>query len=105
MNIIAAHPGVSQQALSEQTGIDTSSMTALIDELEALGLAERRAHPSDRRARAIHLTAAGEQALARGRQVAAGLQRELFAGLSPSERRTLHELLVKLAEGMPGSPG
>jgi DNA-binding MarR family transcriptional regulator len=96
MTVVAAHPGLSQQQLHEHTAIDPSSMVAVIDELEAMGLAERRPHPDDRRARAIVLTDTGEQTFARVSAIAADLQRELFAPLTAAERRTLHELLLKL---------
>ncbi|MHB8531562.1 MAG: MarR family winged helix-turn-helix transcriptional regulator [Solirubrobacteraceae bacterium] len=97
MTMVAAQPGVTQQQLHEQTGIDPSSMVAVIDELEEQGLAERRPHPGDRRARAIYLTEAGLQTLEHVKQVAASLQRELLAPLTPAEARTLHALLRKLA--------
>jgi DNA-binding MarR family transcriptional regulator len=97
MTIVATQPGLSQQQLQERTGIDPSSMVAVIDELEARGFAERRAHPGDRRVRAIYLTEAGEAALKRAREVAGELQRELLAPLEPAERRTLVQLLQKLA--------
>jgi len=97
MTMVAAHPGMSQQELHEKTAIDPSSMVAVIDELEALGLAERRPHPEDRRVRTIFLTDLGEQKLERVRALARQLQREFFEPLSAEERRTLHGLLRKLA--------
>ncbi len=97
MTLIGSHPGLTQQQLHEQTGIDPSSMVAVIDELEADGLAERRTHPGDRRARSIYLTARGEETLAQVRTVAAGLQREMFGRLSREELKQLHALLRKLA--------
>ena len=97
MTLIAADPGLSQQQLHERSGIDPSSMVAVIDELEADGLAERRPHPGDRRARSIYLTEQGEQTLAEVREIAAGLQGEMFARLSKQELATLHGLLRKLA--------
>jgi DNA-binding MarR family transcriptional regulator len=97
MTMVAAQPGLSQQELHEKTAIDPSSMVAVIDELEALGLAERRPHPEDRRVRTIFLTALGEEKLERVRGLAAQLQRELFKPLSAEERRALHGLLRKLA--------
>jgi DNA-binding MarR family transcriptional regulator len=97
MNVVSAQPGMSQHQLHELTSIDPSSMVAVIDDLQARGLAERRPDPGDRRARSIHLTAAGEEALARTRALAAELQSEFFAPLTAAERRTLHELLRKLA--------
>jgi len=98
MTLIAAHPGLTQQQLHEQTGIDPSSMVAVIDELEAEGLAERRPHPGDRRARSIYLTSRGEDTLEEVRTVAARLQGEMFGKLSPAELTELHGLLRKLAD-------
>jgi DNA-binding MarR family transcriptional regulator len=97
MSVVAAHPGVTQQQLHERTAIDASSMVAVLDELEAKGLAERRPAPGDRRARTIFLTEQGVQALEQGRALARQLQGELFAALTPAERRTLTALLRKLA--------
>ncbi|HEX4838637.1 MAG TPA: MarR family transcriptional regulator [Solirubrobacteraceae bacterium] len=97
MSILAAQPGITQQRLAECAAIDTSSMVAVIDELEERGFAERRPNPDDRRARAIFLTPAATVTLERLRKRAGALQRELFAALSEQERKTLHELLRKLA--------
>jgi len=97
MTMLAAHPGMSQQQLHEKTAIDPSSMVAVIDELEARGLAERCPDPADRRARRVFLTEQGQATLKRVRALAAGLQREFFGALTPEERKTLHALLRKLA--------
>jgi DNA-binding MarR family transcriptional regulator len=97
MTMLAAQPGMSQQQLHEKTGIDPSSMVAVIDELQARGLAERRADPQDRRARQVFLTEQGLAALERIRGLAANLQREFFGALTAEERKTLHALLRKLA--------
>ncbi|HEY0516336.1 MAG TPA: MarR family winged helix-turn-helix transcriptional regulator [Solirubrobacteraceae bacterium] len=97
MTMVAAEPGMTQQQLHEKTGIDPSSMVAVIDELEQQRLAERRPHPADRRARTIYLTKPGLQTLARVNRIAEGLQRQLFEPLDAQESRTLHALLRKLA--------
>jgi DNA-binding MarR family transcriptional regulator len=101
MTMVAAQPGMSQQQLHEKTAIDPSSMVAVIDELEAAGLAERRPDPADRRARTIFLTDLGEQTLRRVRALAGELQREFFEALTAEELRTLHALLRKLAGSAP----
>jgi DNA-binding MarR family transcriptional regulator len=79
-------------------------MVAVIDELEARGLAERRPDPDDRRARTIFLTELGQQTLERVRVLAAGLQREFFGVLTAEEQRKLHALLRKLAGSAPQLP-
>jgi DNA-binding MarR family transcriptional regulator len=97
MTLIDAHPGSAQQELVSRSLIDPSSMVAVIDELEQMGLAERRRHPDDRRKHAVHLTARGRRKLERAREVATETAREVFAPLEPGELETLRRLLRKLA--------
>jgi DNA-binding MarR family transcriptional regulator len=100
LNVLEAESPVSQQQLGRSIGMDPSSMVSTIDELESLGLVERRANPSDRRAHALYLTDAGRQTLAAGRIQAKLAQEELLAPLSAAERAQLHDLLLRLAEGL-----
>jgi DNA-binding MarR family transcriptional regulator len=79
-------------------------MVAVVDELEGLGLAERRLDPSDRRKRAIHLTRKGARTLERARTVAAQTAEEALSPLNERERETLRRLLRKLA-GLPAEAG
>ena len=107
MNLIDSHPGISQSELVDRSLIDPSSMVAVIDELEQMGLAERRQFPHDRRKHAVHLTAKGKRTLARLRKIAMEVADELFAPLDASELETLRRLLRKLAglEGEAAGPG
>ncbi len=98
MNVLEADGEMTQHALGKCVGIDPSSMVATIDELEAKGLVERRRHPNDRRAHALHLTPKGKQTLTRGRELARSAQEELLAPLDADERQHLHEMLLRLAE-------
>ena len=102
MSVIDSEPGLTQQALVEATGVDPSSMVQMLDGLEEAGLAERRAHPSDRRKRAIHLTKEGRALLRRARRAATIVGEAAFAPLEPAERAQLHALLRKLA-GLDGT--
>jgi DNA-binding MarR family transcriptional regulator len=97
LSLIAANPGITQQQLVEESRIDPSSMVALVDELERLGLAQRRPHPSDRRKHALHLTAKGTRTLDRVREVGGKLGDELLARLDPGERKQFLRLLRKLS--------
>jgi DNA-binding MarR family transcriptional regulator len=97
LNVLDHEGAITQQTLGKCTGIDPSSMVATIDDLEAAGLVERRRHPSDRRAHALHLTDEGRSMLARGRGLARQAQEDLLEPLSADERKQLHELLFRLA--------
>jgi MarR family transcriptional regulator, lower aerobic nicotinate degradation pathway regulator len=97
LNVLDAEGETTQQFLGKCTGIDPSSMVATIDDLEARGLVQRRPHPSDRRAHAVHLTEEGREVLTRGRRLARGAQEDLLAPLDAEERKILHGLLLRLA--------
>ena len=96
LNVLEAEGPTTQQFLGKCTGIDPSSMVATIDDLEARGLVERRPHPSDRRAHALHITEQGRETLKQGRLLARRAQEELLAPLRADERRALHELLLRV---------
>jgi DNA-binding MarR family transcriptional regulator len=96
LNAVDAAEGQSQQAIGEAIGAPASRMVAIVDELEQRGLVERRPHPSDRRIRALYLTAEGRKLLARGRKVAAEHERDLTRGMAKAEREQLVALLQKM---------
>src|SRR5437899_13037748 len=76
--------------------LTSGAITTAVDRLESRGLVTREAHPSDRRARIVRLTAAGEEHAARifaGHKAVMDLA---ASGLSKNERATLIELLKKL---------
>jgi DNA-binding MarR family transcriptional regulator len=98
LNVLDVEGPITQHALCKCIGMDPSSMVSTIDELEANGFVERRRHPNDRRAHALHITEAGEQTLAKGRRLARRAQDELLAPLNAQEREQLHGLLLRLAE-------
>jgi MarR family transcriptional regulator, lower aerobic nicotinate degradation pathway regulator len=97
MHVVGARPGVTQEELAAESNVDRTSMVALLDDLEARGIAERRVHPSDRRKRCIFLTPEGERTLETLRDVALEVGEETFAPLTLDERRRLEALLRKLA--------
>jgi MarR family transcriptional regulator, lower aerobic nicotinate degradation pathway regulator len=97
LNVLDAEGPTTQGSLCKSVGMDPSSMVATIDELEAKGLVERRPHPTDRRAHALHVTDSGRATLARGRELARRAQDDLLAPLTSDEREQLHGLLLRLA--------
>lgn len=95
--LLSMRPGEPRpmKALSGELRCDASYVTSLVDGLEERGFVERRAHPSDRRAKVVVLTAVGE----RTRQGLLDRMHEppaCFAALTPDEVATLGHLLGKL---------
>lgn len=103
--MIDAEEPVSQQELSERTGIDPSSMVARMDALDDLGLVKRTRNIHDRRSYDVRLSAAGRKLLTELRAQAADHGDRFFSPLTKAERRQLHELLAKLAERLDEAGG
>jgi DNA-binding MarR family transcriptional regulator len=102
---LAANEGRSQQAIAAMLGVNATRMVFLVDELEKLGLVERRRNPDDRRSHALYLTDQGRAALARVGAVAAEHEEQMSAGLSGAERGELISLLRRVAATQGLRPG
>jgi len=104
LNVLGARKGAIQQEIGSAMGIDPSTMVSLIDELEDAGLAKRRPHPTDRRAREVAITPKGRRLLERGRRMALQVEDEVLQGLTAGERRELLKLLRRALDSAPSQP-
>ena len=102
---LAANEGQSQQAIAAMLGVNATRMVFLVDELEKLGLVERRRNPEDRRSHALYLTDPGRAALAQVQAVAAEHEQQMSAGLTGEQRRQLIALLRQVAAAQSLRPG
>ena len=82
--------------IQDKVRLASGSMTAAVDRLEKLGLVERKASPSDRRARVVHLTAEGKRLAASSFERHAKDLEALMSALSQKEIEQLHGSLRKL---------
>jgi MarR family 2-MHQ and catechol resistance regulon transcriptional repressor len=76
--------------------LTSGSITAAVDRLERKGMVERGNDPADRRARIVHLTAAGRQVIACAFAGHEAAMEHAACGLTPAERKQAAELLKKL---------
>jgi DNA-binding MarR family transcriptional regulator len=93
---LAAHPGIDQVSLSASTGIDTSTGATVCARLEEKGLLERKVIPTNRRQRALTITAEGERLLEE--LIPSQRLRRLLAPLTGPEQLQFMELLTKLVQ-------
>lgn len=63
LQTVANVPGIDQRTLARTIGLDTSTIAAVIDRLEARGLMQRNASPGDKRVRMLSLTDDGRSNL------------------------------------------
>ncbi|MBS7546184.1 MarR family winged helix-turn-helix transcriptional regulator [Ancylobacter oerskovii] len=77
--------GVRQVTLAAYVGIEGPSLVRLLDQLAASDLIERRDDPTDRRAKTIWLTEAGERLAARIEEVLVDVRGQVLAGIDPAD--------------------
>ena len=87
--------GVSMGDMARGIGVDPSYITALVDDLDARGLARREPAPDDRRVKIIVLTEAG-RALAAQIDAVVSVPPAAFAALTQPELRQFRDLLDKV---------
>jgi MarR family transcriptional regulator, transcriptional regulator for hemolysin len=93
-----------QIQLAKISDLDKTTMVVTVDELEKAGLAERRPSSTDRRARIIAVTEAGERAVVEGMRVADRVHNEVLAALPEEQREVLIDALSHLVEGHLSTP-
>ena len=106
LHLLAHQPPLTMSALADLLGTDASTVTGLVDRLEARGLIGRHVDPEDRRVKHLTVTEAGAATEAR-------LASQMFAQspvvrcLSRAEQVQLAGLLAKVtsSEGCPLRPG
>jgi DNA-binding MarR family transcriptional regulator len=79
----------SQQALTNRMQVSATTVTQVIDDLERLGLVERRRNPTDRRSYTITMTPAGARVLETARTRAESLHFPGDEELRPLLRKLL----------------
>jgi DNA-binding MarR family transcriptional regulator len=94
-----------QSALGALTAVDRSTLTVLLDRLEARGLVTKEMDPANRRRRIVALTDAGRRRLAEGVEEAAQLHARVEELLGEKRTRQLVEMLRVMGDmPQPTSP-
>jgi DNA-binding MarR family transcriptional regulator len=90
----------SQAELADALAIDPSNLAAIAADLCDRDLVERTRHERDRRRYVLRLSRAGEQLLRRTEGAIAAAEADLLAPLDRQQRKQLHTLLRRLADGV-----
>ncbi len=86
----------SQAELVALSGLDRTTMVAVIDRLEELGLVERRPDPADRRKRAVVATSVGAARLTDAGRLLDQAEADVLEPLTARQQGDLNALLRKL---------
>jgi MarR family transcriptional regulator for hemolysin len=93
-----------QTDLARLVGIDKTTMMVTLDELEAGGLVERRPLSTDRRARVIAVTKAGQKRLREVEKVFDRVREEVLGVLAEDDREVFLRCLGQLVCGRLSEP-
>ena len=93
-----------QTEIARMVGLDKTTMVVTVDELEAAGLAERRPSTTDRRARVIVVTDAGERLVREANEVLDRVRDDVLSVLEPGERQVFLAALGRLVCGRLAEP-
>ena len=97
LSALSAGPRQTQLALAHSLGVDKTTMTSLLDRMEARGLITRCTDSHDRRARIPELTAEGRRVASEVTGARDRVEAALLATFTPHEQYLLRDLLARLA--------
>jgi DNA-binding MarR family transcriptional regulator len=89
--------GLNQQQISEIVSVHRNVMVSLTDQLEAKGLLKRVAHPENRRAYVLQITARGRKVLKEAVQLCRKVESEMLSTFSKQEQEQLFTMLRRLS--------
>jgi DNA-binding MarR family transcriptional regulator len=98
LSALSAGPRQTQLALAHSLGLDKTTMTSLLDRMEARGLVTRCTDSHDRRARIPELTPDGRRVQAEVTRARDRVEGALLATFTPQEQHLLRDLLARLAD-------
>jgi DNA-binding MarR family transcriptional regulator len=93
-----------QKQLADIIGLDKTTMVVTLDQLEQAGLARRTPSSTDRRARVVVITKAGERKVAEGQRIIDAVQSDVLGSLPAREREALVDGLIRLVTGRLADP-
>jgi DNA-binding MarR family transcriptional regulator len=87
-----------QIEIARMIGLDKTTMVVTLDELQAAGLAERRPSATDRRARIIAVTPAGEAKVRKAAEIAERVRDDVLSVLPDADREVFVSSLRRLVD-------
>jgi MarR family transcriptional regulator for hemolysin len=96
--------GVTQRELAARLGVEGPTLVRTLDWLEREGLVERRADPTDRRAKMLHLTPRAAALHAEIEREAALVRADILEGITEAELQACLGVLDRIAARLGAPP-
>jgi DNA-binding MarR family transcriptional regulator len=101
---LSRQPGLSQNEMAAICEVEPITVGRLIDRLEMRGLVERRADPSDRRIRRLHLLPAAQPILDEIARYREELTEVILSGMEAGVRDQLADALLLIKNNLTAEP-
>jgi DNA-binding MarR family transcriptional regulator len=98
--VLHEHSGATMGRLADLTSVDRTTLTRTLGLMEKAGLVVRRERDSDRRSRAISLTAKGRRVFARILPLTLAETDRALSGFTSEEIATLRNRLKRMADNL-----
>ncbi|MHB8129550.1 MAG: MarR family winged helix-turn-helix transcriptional regulator [Mobilitalea sp.] len=98
--LIKSHEGITQKELSEKNFVKPSTITGMLNKLEANKLVTRVPDEDDKRMMRIYLTPEGQHLAEQGEKFMMSMTEQLFEGFSDEELRIFVTLAEKLRDNV-----
>jgi len=92
--------GLTQVALGERTVKDKTTITRILDRLEARSLLTRQRAPDDRRSQRLYLTETGRSLAQSLVPIVQTFADAAYAGLSEADKTALRDILARIEAGL-----
>ena len=90
--------GLSQRQLAQQMRISPSTLSVMLDKLEADGYVERKSDPDDKRVKLLTNTGKGEERAGEVHKQCVVMREQLYKNLTDDEKQELIRLLDKILD-------
>jgi DNA-binding MarR family transcriptional regulator len=97
LTMLRAYPGISSADLARLALLTPQTVSVIVANLENAGSVVRRAHSIHGRIQHLDVTAAGQILLAKCRERAHAIEKQMRANLSQAEEKIVRRWLVSLA--------
>ncbi len=92
---------ITSSELGKRAGLDSATLTGILDRLEAAEFIERKGNPGDRRSIHIHLTQKGKAMGQEAARVIAAANAEFLKILTDEQKRDLYSIIQELRLNAP----
>lgn len=100
LGIVMENPGQPQNRLAEAVGLQKSSLVTILDKLEQEGVLERKASQTDRRSKAVWLTAHGRKLVAKLFAIASEHETRVVSNIPAARQQELLAALDQIIENL-----